>query len=318
MKSRFSSAAWIGIYMLVSSTMLIVNKLAIFLLGAPSTILFCQLAATAVAVKIVAAAGMIELDQLSMEHLKPFTIVSMAFLATIYANIKTLQYANVETFIVFRACTPLALCVLDYMFLGRELPGLRSTLCLFGLLAGALGYVLSDKTFEVRGYLWVGIWFLVFLFDMIYLKHAADNIKVKSNWTRVFYSNALPCLPLFLLGVSSSENDKFEEFSSQGLAVLLLSCAMGCAMSYVSWQARSVISATAFSIVGNACKFLTIVINCIIWDKHASPAGLLCLCVCLVAAFFYKQAPMRAEAVTDEESPKSPALKKVGGAVVST
>jgi len=295
--------------MLVSSTMLIVNKLTIFLLGAPSTILFCQLAATGVAVQIASKAGMIELDPITMQHLKPFSIVAMAFLATIYANIKTLQYANVETFIVFRACTPLALCVLDYVFLGRELPGLRSAMCLLMLFAGAMGYVLSDKTFEVRGYFWVGIWFVVFLFDMIYLKHAADSIKVKSNWTRVFYSNALPCVPLFLLGMFDSENEKFKEFTSQGLAILLLSCVMGCAMSYVSWQARSVISATAFSIVGNACKFLTIVINCAIWDKHASPTGLLCLCVCLVAAFFYKQAPMRAESklpVTQDEMTSPP------------
>lgn len=38
----------------------------------------------------------------------------------------------------------------------------------------------------------------------IFLKHAADNIKVKSNWTRVFYSNFLPCFPLFVMGLASA------------------------------------------------------------------------------------------------------------------
>ena len=87
----------------------------------------------------------------------------MAFLACIFANIKTLQYCNVETFIVFRASTPvvigaalaltltlaaplcrlhlhgharpippslltllLATGVADWLFLGRELPNARS------------------------------------------------------------------------------------------------------------------------------------------------------------------------------------------------
>jgi hypothetical protein len=34
-----------------------------------------------------------------------------------------LVYSNVETFITFRSSTPLVLCIFDYLFLGRELPG---------------------------------------------------------------------------------------------------------------------------------------------------------------------------------------------------
>jgi len=36
-------------------------------------------------------------------QVKKFWIVAFVFLGTIYANMKTLQYANVETFIVFRS-----------------------------------------------------------------------------------------------------------------------------------------------------------------------------------------------------------------------
>jgi hypothetical protein len=42
------------------------------------------------------------------------------------ANIKVLVYSNVETFITFRSSTPLVLCIFDYLFLGRELPGKTS------------------------------------------------------------------------------------------------------------------------------------------------------------------------------------------------
>ena len=66
-------------------------------------------------------------------------------------------------------------------------------------------------------------------------------------------------------------------------------------MSYFAWLARSLVSATYFTVIGNSCKLLTIVINCSIWDKHASPFGIACLLFCLLCAFFYKQAPLREE-----------------------
>ena len=55
------------------------------------------------------------------------------------------------------------------------------------------------------------------------------------------------------------------------------------------------VTATLFTILGNVCKVLSIVINVMIWDKHATPFGILCLLFCLVAAYFYQQAPLRHE-----------------------
>ena len=61
---------------------------------------------------------------------------------------KTLQYANVETFIVFRCSTPIIISVADWLFLGRELPSLASWGSLVGLLAGAIGYATTDSNFD--------------------------------------------------------------------------------------------------------------------------------------------------------------------------
>jgi len=46
--------------------------------------------------------------------------------------------------------------------------------------------------------------------------------------------------------------------------------------------------------VGVINKFITILLNVFIWDKHASPLGILALVLCLVGGSFYQQAPMRA------------------------
>uniref|UniRef100_A0A7S2U136 Sugar phosphate transporter domain-containing protein n=1 Tax=Lotharella oceanica TaxID=641309 RepID=A0A7S2U136_9EUKA len=292
-------------YMLCSSLMLIANKLAVTFFAAPGIVLILQLGLTAVCVKGAGLAGLILVDDLEWAKVKPYTLVAVAFLSTIYTNIKTLQYANVETFIVFRASTPILVSVADWWFLGRELPSFRSSMCLLGLLLGACGYVLFDKNFEVNGYIWVMVWYSVFCFDQVYLKHAADTVKMQSNWGKVYYSNLLACIPLALIAVWNQEEQILKD--SPSLAAFLavgLSCVLGVAMSYFAWLARSLISATYFTVVGNSCKIITIVINRVIWDKHASNVGLVCLLLCLLCAYYYKQAPKRADVTAREQAQK--------------
>jgi hypothetical protein len=50
----------------------------------------------------------------------------------------------------------------------------------------------------------------------------------------------------------------------------LMSCIAGLGMSYFSFALRAVISATSFSVIGNVCKVLTILVNMLMWDNHAS------------------------------------------------
>jgi GDP-mannose transporter len=82
-------------------------------------------------------------------------------------------------------------------------------------------------------------------------------------------------------------------WSANGIIVLAISCVFGCAMSYFAFLARSLVSATSFTVLGTVCKLATVVINLVIWNKHASPTGLLCLSSTLFAAYFYQQAPLR-------------------------
>lgn len=56
---------------------------------------------------------------------------------------------------------------------------------------------------------------------------------------------------------------------------------------------RGMVSATSYTLVGVVNKFLTVLLNVIIWDKHSSPWGLFAVCMCLLAGTFYQQAPKR-------------------------
>ena len=269
-------------YASCSSMMLIINKLAVTFLPAPSVVLFCQLLTSAVAIKLMHEGGLVESDPLIAEKVKPFMLVAIAFLGALYTNVKTLQYANVETFIVFRSSTPILIAFLDYVFLGRQLPNMRSWLSLMAILMGAIAYVFTDSNFEVKAYTWVMAWFVVFAFDQVYIKFAVDNVKL-TPWGRSYYTNLLAVVPVFLLGMVTREHEILTDFewSTASIFALSASCVAGVLMSYSQFLLRGLISATSFTVVGTMCKIGTVIINCMIWDKHASMEGLIALFICI-------------------------------------
>ena len=281
-------------YASCSSMMLIINKLAVTFLPAPSVVLFCQLLTSAVAIKLMHEGGLVESDPLIAEKVKPFMLVAIAFLGALYTNVKTLQYANVETFIVFRSSTPILIAFLDYVFLGRQLPNMRSWLSLMAILMGAIAYVFTDSNFEVKAYTWVMAWFVVFAFDQVYIKFAVDNVKL-TPWGRSYYTNLLAVVPVFLLGVVTREHEILTDFewSTASIFALSASCVAGVLMSYSQFLLRGLISATSFTVVGTMCKIGTVIINCMIWDKHASMEGLIALFICIFSGLFYQQSPLR-------------------------
>eukprot|EP00192_Tetraselmis_astigmatica_P013380 CAMPEP_0117674594 /NCGR_PEP_ID=MMETSP0804-20121206/15126_1 /TAXON_ID=1074897 /ORGANISM="Tetraselmis astigmatica, Strain CCMP880" /LENGTH=332 /DNA_ID=CAMNT_0005483483 /DNA_START=131 /DNA_END=1129 /DNA_ORIENTATION=- len=296
--SKFAVAFAVGLYATCSSCMLVVNKVAVTYVPAPGFVLLCQLASAAVAVFIAASAGVVESTPLEWEKVKAFMLVVVAFVGAVFTNMKTLQYSNVETFIVFRSSTPLIISLMDWAFLGRKLPCMRSWVSLVGLLSGAVLYVSHDSAFDVRAYVWVALWFCVFTFDQVYIKYICDTVAM-SNWGRVYYTNLLSCGPVLLMVFLFQEQsvimakEGVHEWNLASTAALLVSCAVGVAMSYSAFLLRAMVSATSFTVVGIMCKIATVIINCTIWDKHASMMGLIALAICLTAGSFYKQAPYR-------------------------
>ena len=95
--SHASTAFAVMGYATCSSIMLVINKLAVHYLPAPSFVLLAQVTSSWLAVKLVGCTGAIEVDELEWGKVKSFFPVAAAFLACIFANIKTLQYANVES-----------------------------------------------------------------------------------------------------------------------------------------------------------------------------------------------------------------------------
>lgn len=286
-------------YMTVSSLMLMANKLAVEFVPAPATVLFIQFATSALFAKVMQCCGN-EVDAMEWKKIKAFILVVITQIGTIFSGMKALQYCNVETFIVFRASMPVVLSVLDYLFLGRTLPNLRSAACLLGLVCGAAGYAFTESGFQVKGYMWIAIWYVIFCVDFAYIKHVVQSVEM-TTYGRVYYQNFLGSFGFLAMILGTQEFNTFtpEMLQPKAIAVVSLTCLLGMGMSTFSYRLRAMVSSTYMAIIGNMCKVITVIINFFLWDKHANAYGFAALGLCLICAYFYQQAPRREDVEKD-------------------
>lgn len=283
----------IAAYSLCSSTLLIINKVAVTYIPAASSILLCQLATSALFVKGAGVAGAVDVEGLEWEKAKKFMILVIGFVAILFTNVKALELNPVDTIICFRASQPIIIAVIEWLYLGRELPTARSWISLGGVLTGVILYVRHDIHFAWLAYFWLGMWYMFAVFEMVFVKHVCDTVKM-NTWTRTYYQNILSVPPMFLLMILDGDFAVLAQpLPTFGVVALVLSCVVGLGMSYFSFALRAAISATSFSVIGNICKILTIFVNMVIWDRHSGAMGTVALFLCLLMGSFYQQAPLR-------------------------
>ena len=285
-------------YAFCSSLLAIINKYAITVFAFPSLLTALQYLTCVVAVLVFGKLKLLEHDPIKFSTMRKFLPAACVFYLALFTNTTLLKYANVETFIVFRSSTPLLVAVADTLFRKQPLPNRWSVLALFVILLGAVGYVRSDSQFNVRAYSWALAYLVTIVFEMVYLKHIVSSLDL-NIWGYVLYNNLLSLLiaPLFWYFTGEFQESYDADHGAwlkPGVWVPVgLSCLFGLAISFFGFACRKAISATAFTVVGVTNKLLTVIINLVIWDKHASGTGILCLLVTIFGGVLYQQTVKR-------------------------
>ena len=293
-------------YCFCSGGMLIINKLAVHHVSAPAFVTLVQFIASAAFVLGGWLVGSLSLDATHWSRLKHFVVYVFAFSAGTWANMRVLMSANVETVIVFRSCAPLCMSVMDYVFYNRAMPSRRSCFAMLLIVAGATIYTSIDRKSKpaqseaaaaaaADAYFWIAVWFSLLIFQLTYGKQLVTGLGLKSIWSPVLYTNALACVPTATIGWVSGDFEalKTVDWTVAAVCWLTLSCVAGVGISWAGFKCQQVITATAYTVVGVLNKLLTVLVNSLIWDKHAPPLGIAALCVCLGGGALYQQAPLR-------------------------
>ncbi|GAX26224.1 hypothetical protein FisN_16Lh051 [Fistulifera solaris] len=300
-------------YSACSGTLVLLNKLILHRLPYPSLVVSFQLVVAVAFIYAANFAGRLQVDPLQWEYVVPYLYYIIAFSLGVYCNMKSLSLANVETVVVFRAMSPCLVAVLDVLFLGREYPSRRSWGALSLIVLGAIFYASFDTQFQTQGwsaYRWPTAYLLIICFEMCYGKKIIQSVDLKTKAGPVLYTNLLGLPPMLCFAAMGGEYGQFaseggvQQISFSLMLLLFLGCVAGTGIGFSSWWCRDQVSATSFTLIGVLNKCLTILLNCLIWDQHAAPGGLLGLCLCLVGGSLYQQSPMRMKKERESAKPE--------------
>ncbi len=193
-----------------------------------------QLIFTSTTLLILKIFNLQKIDDFEWSKVKGYLLLTISFFSCLFTNIKALSTSNVETVIVFRSCSPIAICLIEYFFMDREFPSLRSSASLLGVALGAALYCVNDSSLHLQGlssYGWVFTYFVMVSIDMTYGKLLSQSVKMESIWGSVYYCNVLTIVPFLCMGVYEGDlTDKLLEvryLSWTAVGVLIFSCIVG-------------------------------------------------------------------------------------------
>eukprot|EP00271_Cylindrocystis_brebissonii_P016462 TRINITY_DN4004_c1_g2_i1.p1 TRINITY_DN4004_c1_g2~~TRINITY_DN4004_c1_g2_i1.p1 ORF type:complete len:394 (+),score=38.30 TRINITY_DN4004_c1_g2_i1:305-1486(+) len=293
-------------YCLTSSLLAVVNKAAITVFPFATLLTALQYTVSAISVFVLGRFNFLQHDALSFDKVLAYSPAALVFYLAIFTNMTLLQYANLETFIVFRSSTPLIVAVADTVFRNQPLPSKVTFASLGAILLGAVGYMLTDSQFSVTAYSWAVAYLAVITFEMVYVKHIVTNLGL-NTWGFVYYNNimSLALSPLFWLisGEFRRTNDAqiMDYLDFYTIFIVTLSCVFGLAISFFGFATRTAVSATSFTVLGVTNKLLTIIVNVCIWDKHASPLGIFFLVGTIAGGVWYQQSMVADKAARPKE-----------------
>ncbi|GJN03323.1 hypothetical protein PR202_ga20753 [Eleusine coracana subsp. coracana] len=296
-KQAYATSSLVVGYALCSSLLAIINKYAITKFSYPGLLTALQYLTSVAGVWTLGKLGFLYHDPFNLQTAKKFAPAALVFYLAIFTNTHLLKHANVDTFIVFRSLTPLLVAIADTIFRKQPCPSKLTFLSLVIILGGAVGYVMTDSAFTLTAYSWALAYLITITTEMVYIKHMVTNLGL-NTWGFVFYNNLLSLLMAPVFGFLTGEHlSVFRAIESRGqnwfeldsFVAVSLSCVFGLLISFFGFAARKAISATAFTVTGVVNKFLTVAINVMIWDKHASAFGLVCLLFTLSGGVLYQQ-----------------------------
>ncbi|KAJ4755401.1 hypothetical protein LUZ62_042854 [Rhynchospora pubera] len=297
-------------YCISASLLSIINKWAVTKFPYPGLLTALQYLTSVLGVLIGGCFNLIEHDNLNLKTMFQFLPAAVIFYLSIFTNSELLSYANVDTFIVFRSAVPIFVAIGETLFLKQPWPSLKTWLSLAVIFGGGLIYVFTDYQFTLKAYGWAFAYLVSMFVDFVYIKHVVSTIGL-NTWGLVLYNNleALMLFPIEMLIMGEAKkirNDNLSHnvpdwYTFEVILPVGLSCLFGLAISFFGFSCRRAISATGFTVLGIVNKLLTVVINLVVWDKHARLAGTIGLLICVVGGVLYQQSTTKPKAVPEVE-----------------
>ena len=308
---RFDALVSILAYSFCSGTLLLFNKVVLQFIPCGALVTSAQFLFCVLLLFILHMLSIVTIEDLTLTMVKKYGFYVFFFVAGVYSNMQALEIANVDVVIIFRAMTPLVVAFFEFLLMGRAFPSLQSLSSLLTIVVGTIWYVRFDSETTTDGYGWLVTYMVFISAEMLWGKKIVSDIQVNLT-TSVFLTNLFAFFPMLWLGYLRNDfiSVNPEWFTNEAIFLLIISSLVSAGIGYSGWWCRSIITATAYTLVGTLNKILTVLLNILVWDKHASIVGTVGLFICLGGGTFYRQAPLR-ERKESEKKEKEPKVEEV-------
>eukprot|EP01061_Rhynchopus_euleeides_P007845 TRINITY_DN1689_c0_g2_i4.p1 TRINITY_DN1689_c0_g2~~TRINITY_DN1689_c0_g2_i4.p1 ORF type:complete len:350 (+),score=127.72 TRINITY_DN1689_c0_g2_i4:332-1381(+) len=300
-------------YSLSAGLLVVINKWALLHYPYAANLTALQFSFSALVAWAVGILKIDEVDPLETGKVWQFLPAVVMFYISVAANLKLLEHANVDTYIVVRACVPLVTCFLEVRLMGSPVPSWKTMGSMLLIVTSSICYIYTDEGFAWAAYLYALLYLAAMAIDTILIKKVVEDVTL-SRWGLVFYNNfiALAFFPIGSLvtgdiGVSGKgfDNRSFTLLTERHVLIpVIVSCVVGVAISFFGLNTRKALTATSFTVLGVVNKFLTLFVNRFVWVHHANTAGMLCAGMTIFGGVLY-QYFMGQESITKRKE-KSP------------
>jgi hypothetical protein len=228
--------------------------------------------------------------QLSNRGFACYVVEGVLFSLSILASLKSLSLTNIGTMTIARSLLPIVVFAVERAVGLKVALSRQSVFSLFGVVSFGVVYAVDAKGAEanVLGLCWTLAWIVLLAGQMVYGKWLVTAVEVK-QLERVLYTNAFG-LPLLIPSSIQELRYFYTELTSVTAFFLILTCVVGVGIGYASWELRSIVTATTFSLIGVLNKVGTICLAFLIWPEEGSFVSFAALMGCLISGTFYQGA----------------------------
>jgi len=283
---------FMALYVLVAAGTITSSKLAVQLIPLPSLLASIQLTfSTAVMLpKELCCYGNL-LDRQLLKVILPYAILNML---TVYSLFRALEVTSIMTMIAFRSLSPILTSCLE-LPLHKFAPEQRVKVSLFILALGIYNYADADLGRWLRKWqarTWASIWCFTIALEDVYTKcllgmrSASTNIRLHA-----LYGNMLGIIPMAFLSWLAGEQVGWKDitWNKSAASILVISCAGGTAVGWVTWKCRSLTTETCFTVVSVASSVFTMLAAIGIVNEATTLTSFASLVVSVLASTAYKR-----------------------------
>jgi len=233
-------------------------------------------------------------------------LVMPTFTGMLLTSVLALKYSPMSCIVVFRGLSPLGTLLLEQFYPQPVKITPRMWQSIIVMVVGSALYVVHMPAQDMMGMCWALLNSFIAVVDRLVQRYLLSQDKVDISKIGLTLLSNLYSLPVvlgiaFALGEFPQVHDYAPLLRFYDKYCILVSCFIGLGLSFCGIWAQSLMTATSFLVMINACKFVIIGIDVLSGQRTLSKLQISAIFATIIAACVYGYARQKADELEAQE-----------------